>query len=92
LGSKAIGDLEGVKKRREGRDRGRRNGRKGRGGEGRGGEGPHSIFLPEGPIGCLAATVKVIKANNIFEWDYLCSTSNKFNILIIWLICRQKII
>jgi hypothetical protein len=34
----------------------------GQGGEGRGGEGegrgggPHSIFLPEGPIGCLAAT------------------------------------
>jgi hypothetical protein len=31
-------------------------GGEGRGGEGRGGEGPHSIFLPEGPIGCLAAT------------------------------------
>jgi hypothetical protein len=32
----------------------------GQGGEGRGGEGGgkglHSIFLPEGPIGCLAAS------------------------------------
>jgi hypothetical protein len=38
-----------------GEGRGGRGG-EGRGGEGRGGEGPHSIFLPEGPIGCLAAT------------------------------------
>jgi hypothetical protein len=28
----------------------------GKGEEGRGGEEPHSIFVPEGPIGCLAAT------------------------------------
>jgi hypothetical protein len=52
--------MEGVKKRREGRDRGWEKWKER---ERSGGEGPHSIFLPEGSIGCLAATDTVTDMN-----------------------------